>query len=138
MTVSRMIGASLAIGLCGMVWSACDLLRPTGIDAPETRLQVLNWPDTLLVGDSALARMAVLDSMGNAILASYRWEIDQVEVAGLHGTGNGNERQVLAFRPGEARLRVRATWRYCSDEIHCNEVPVTDGDSTRTVVVTPR
>jgi hypothetical protein len=136
MRVQRTAGGSLAIGVLALVWSSCDFLRPTGIDAPETRLHVLNWPDTLVAGDSAVARVEVLDSIGKPVAATtYRWEIDPVETAGLHGTGNDNERQVLAFRPGKARLRVRATWRYCSDEIHCNQVPVTDGDSTRPIMV---
>jgi hypothetical protein len=116
MSIGRWVTGALAAGLCGLVWYGCG---PT------------------LPGDSALARVEVLDSAGSPIPAEYAWEIDRVEVAGLHGTGKANERRVLAFRSGSARLRVRATWNYCWDRYHCRRVPVTDGDSTRNVVVEP-
>jgi hypothetical protein len=137
LSIQRILGEALAAGLCGLVWYGCTPTLPGEADAPATRLQVLSWPDTLVAGDSALARVEVLDSAGSPIPAEYAWEIDRVEVAGLHGTGKANERRVLAFRPGQARLRVRATWNYCWDRYHCRRVPVTDGDSTRNVVVEP-
>lgn len=128
----------LAAGLCGLVWSGCTSMYPEETDAPETRLLVLNWPDTLVQGDSGLARVIVQDLTGNQLTAKYEWEIDPVEIAGLHGTGKTNERRVLAFRPGEVRLRVSATYYHCWDEYHCRETLVSGGDSSRTVVVTPR
>lgn len=113
--------------------------------------EIVDWPDTLVQGDSALARVRVTDQAGSpGVSVSYAWAIDPVSVAGLHGAGAGSQRRVLAFRPGVATLRVIAsastgsctgggyTPGFSSTMPNCTTRAVFHVDSARPVVVLPR
>jgi hypothetical protein len=74
-------------------------------------IQLPDWPSEIRKGDSVLLRVRVSQVSGQSVLpyvpsAGIWWYLDSIRVAGLHGTGQDDQRWVVAFAPGRARIRV--------------------------------
>lgn len=145
MTFTRGTRWRTMIGCLAVAFAGCEdfVASPVG-GTIHPVLRVLAWPDTLFVGDSAVAHVEVQGQTGEYVpLVDYRWEVDNVRIAGLHGGGPRNQRRVLGFRVGSANLRVTAsaTVTTCGNgtsSAPCATSTIVHIDSVRPIIVRTR
>lgn len=99
------------VGVVGLL-AACVFEFPTAPPRAERlKLFVVAWPDSVVVGDSALLEVAIHDEKDRPFSSSilkFRWQSSRVESAGLHPAGSKTRKWILAFAPGTSRIKIKA------------------------------
>lgn len=105
----------LVSGVALLAIIACDSFDAPleGLGTGMPHIRIVQWPDSVSVGDSAHAHVEITNERGEEIpWLQVAWQIDSTRVARLRGSFSDRERRVIGMSEGTARLRMTTFHQY--------------------------